>query len=80
MQHGAGRVVVLADSDLVGDDSIDELDHARFWTNIATWASAGHAAAPSAMKMPQRKSRNCTATKSAQSGTGAKRGPARAGP
>ena len=33
------------------DDSIDELDHARFWTNIATWASAGHAAAPSAIAM-----------------------------
>ena len=43
---GAGRVVALADSDLVGDDSIEELDHARFWTNIATWASAGRRAAP----------------------------------
>ena len=38
----------------IGDDSIDELDHARFWTNIVTWASAGHAAAPSAIaaRMP----------------------------
>ncbi|TWP35478.1 DUF6421 family protein [Leekyejoonella antrihumi] len=46
LPFGAGRVVVLADSDLVGDDSIEELDHARFWTNIVTWASSGarHAA------------------------------------
>ena len=40
-RFGAGRVVVLADSDLVGDDSITELDHSRFWTNLVTWASAG---------------------------------------
>lgn len=40
LEHGAGRVVVLADSDLVGDDSIDELDHRRFWSNLVTWASA----------------------------------------
>ncbi|GAB3582237.1 DUF6421 family protein [Calidifontibacter terrae] len=39
--YGAGRVVVFADSDLVGDDSIDELDHRRLWTNVVTWASAG---------------------------------------
>ncbi|MDE9367305.1 DUF6421 family protein [Luteipulveratus sp. YIM 133132] len=48
-RYGAGRVVVLADSDLVGDDSIDELDNARLWTNVVTWASgagrAGGAAA-----------------------------------
>ena len=41
LAHGAGRVVVLADSDLIGDDSIDELDHRRFWTNLVTWAAAG---------------------------------------
>ncbi|WP_446666361.1 DUF6421 family protein [Flexivirga sp. B27] len=40
LPYGAGRVVVLADSDLVGDDSIDELDHRRFWSNLVTWASA----------------------------------------
>lgn len=40
LPYGAGRVVVLADSDLVGDDSIDELDHRRFWTNLVTWAAA----------------------------------------
>ena len=37
--YGAGRVVVLADSDIMGDDSIDELDHAQFWTNAVTWAA-----------------------------------------
>ena len=36
-QHGAGRVVVLADSDLFGDDCIDELDHSALWLNIAYW-------------------------------------------
>ncbi|KNX38183.1 DUF6421 family protein [Luteipulveratus halotolerans] len=40
-RFGSGRVVVLADSDLVGDDSIDELDNARLWTNVVTWASGG---------------------------------------
>ena len=28
---GAGRVVVLADSDLFGDDCLDELDHRELW-------------------------------------------------
>lgn len=37
--YGAGRVVVLADSDIMGDDSIGELDHAQFWTNAVTWAA-----------------------------------------
>lgn len=41
----AGRVVVLADSDLAGDDSIDELDNARFVSNVVTWASGGDRAA-----------------------------------
>ncbi|AKU15795.1 DUF6421 family protein [Luteipulveratus mongoliensis] len=40
-RFGDGRVVVLADSDIVGDDSIDELDNARLWTNVVTWASGG---------------------------------------
>ena len=44
VQHGAGRVVVLADSDLVGDDSIAELDHEEFWVNLVTWAGNGGAA------------------------------------
>jgi len=42
---GKGRVVVLADSDIFGDDSIDELDNKNFWINIASWVSGGKAAA-----------------------------------
>jgi Family of unknown function (DUF6421) len=38
--HGAGRVVVLADSDLFGDDCIGELDHEALWLNLVYWASA----------------------------------------
>ena len=37
--HGEGRVVVLADSDLFGDDCIDELDHRMLWLNICYWAA-----------------------------------------
>ena len=35
----AGRVVVLSDSDLFGDDSIHEHDQQRLWTNLVTWAA-----------------------------------------
>ncbi|MDO5710668.1 MAG: DUF6421 family protein [Micrococcales bacterium] len=35
---GRGRVVVFADSDLFGDDSIEELDHRALWVNAVTWA------------------------------------------
>jgi hypothetical protein len=38
-EHGRGRVVVLADSDLFGDDCIDELDHRELWVNILYWVS-----------------------------------------
>lgn len=41
VEHGRGRVVVLADSDLVGDVSIGELDHGEFWVNLVTWAGNG---------------------------------------
>ena len=37
--HGEGRVVVLADSDLFGDDCIDELDHRALWLNLCYWAA-----------------------------------------
>ena len=37
--YGQGRIVVLADSDIMGDDSIGELDHAQFWANAVTWAA-----------------------------------------
>jgi hypothetical protein len=43
---GAGRVVVLADSDLFGDDCLDELDHRELWLNLLHWAAGtGPAAA-----------------------------------
>ncbi|HET6868792.1 MAG TPA: DUF6421 family protein [Solirubrobacteraceae bacterium] len=38
-RHGQGRVVVLADSDLFGDDCIDDLDHRALWLNICYWVS-----------------------------------------
>ena len=47
-EHGAGRVVVLADSDLFGDDCLDQLDHRALWLNIVHWAgreAARHRAA-----------------------------------
>jgi hypothetical protein len=37
--HGSGRVVVLADSDLFGDDCIDALDHEAFWVNLVYYAA-----------------------------------------
>jgi hypothetical protein len=37
VQHGLGRVVVLADSDIFGDDSIDDCDNKQLWLNIAGW-------------------------------------------
>ncbi|YAL82842.1 DUF6421 family protein [Dermacoccaceae bacterium W4C1] len=40
VQVGAGRVVVVADSDLAGDDSIHELDNSTFISNLVSWAGA----------------------------------------
>ncbi len=40
VEHGAGRVVVLSDSDLFGDDCIGALDHEALWVNLAYWAAA----------------------------------------
>jgi hypothetical protein len=37
--HGDGRIVVVADSDLFGDDCIGALDHAALWMNIANWTA-----------------------------------------
>jgi hypothetical protein len=37
VKHQLGRVVVLADSDLFGDDSISDLDNRQFLLNIAGW-------------------------------------------
>ena len=38
-EHGAGRVVVAADSDLVGDDGLREHDHEALWCNLVQWAA-----------------------------------------
>ena len=40
---GLGRVLVVADSDFVGDDSIGDLDHRRLWRHLVTWAVARRA-------------------------------------
>ncbi|MGI9197861.1 MAG: DUF6421 family protein, partial [Candidatus Nanopelagicales bacterium] len=40
---GFGRVLVVADSDFAGDDSIDDLDHRALWRQLVTWASARRA-------------------------------------
>ena len=45
-EHGAGRVVVLADSDLFGDDCIGSLDHEALWLNIVDWAARRSADSP----------------------------------
>ncbi|GII55347.1 hypothetical protein Pth03_37360 [Planotetraspora thailandica] len=39
VRHGRGRVVAFADSDLFGDDSIGDFDHAQLWSNLVTWAA-----------------------------------------
>lgn len=37
VKHETGRVVVLADSDLFGDDSINDFDNRQFLLNVAGW-------------------------------------------
>ncbi len=39
VEHGAGRVVVLADSDLFGDDCLAELDNETLWLNLVYWVA-----------------------------------------
>jgi hypothetical protein len=38
---GAGRVVVVADSDLFGDDDLNKFDHRALWLNLVYFASTG---------------------------------------
>ncbi|MFM1966014.1 MAG: hypothetical protein RL134_1739 [Actinomycetota bacterium] len=40
---GEGRVLVVADSDFAGDDSIDDLDNRLLWGRLITWAAARRA-------------------------------------
>ena len=42
VRHGAGRVVVSGDSDLFGDDSVDDGDHLQLLSNLVTWAAGGN--------------------------------------
>jgi hypothetical protein len=42
---GSGRAIVVADSDLFGDDSISDLDNRQLWVNLVTWAAGSRAAA-----------------------------------
>jgi len=51
VEHGRGRVAVLADSDLFGDDCLPELGHAQLWQNLVYWA-AGAAFAQAAPAAP----------------------------
>ncbi len=39
VEHGAGRVVALGDSDLFGDDCIGDHDHEPLWLNLVYWAA-----------------------------------------
>jgi len=55
LAHGEGRVVVLADSDLFGDDCIGDLDHRSLWLNLVYWA------AEPAFHVPQRSVRSAAA-------------------
>ena len=38
---GQGRVIVAADSDFAGDDSLGDLNNRHLWRAIVTWAHAG---------------------------------------
>ncbi len=42
--------MVLADSDLFGDDCIDQLDHRALWLNLCYWATGGRRAAEGAAR------------------------------
>jgi hypothetical protein len=46
VEHGAGRVVVAADSDLFGDDCIGEHGHRELWVNLVHWAAQPSLAQP----------------------------------
>jgi hypothetical protein len=38
-EHGRGRVAVLGDSDLFGDDCLDTLDHRELWRALVSWVA-----------------------------------------
>lgn len=45
-QFGAGRVVVIADSDLFGDDDLERYDHRALWLNLHYFAAGAAFARP----------------------------------
>jgi len=49
-KHGAGRVVVVSDSDIFGDDSIEDLDNRQLWLNLNGWLSGAKLAAKANQK------------------------------
>ena len=49
-KYGAGRVIVVADSDIFGDDSVTDADNLQLFANIVTWASAGESTASTVVK------------------------------
>ncbi|HTN25739.1 MAG TPA: DUF6421 family protein [Solirubrobacteraceae bacterium] len=49
-EHGAGRVVVAADSDLFGDDCLTQHDHADLWLNLVHWAAGSAFGRPAARR------------------------------
>ena len=38
-RYGKGKVAVIADSDIFGDDYFDEFDHKQLWMNVLYWVS-----------------------------------------
>jgi len=52
VKHGQGRVVILADSDIFGDDSISDLDNAQLWLNLNVWLAGARVAASAQQKRP----------------------------
>jgi hypothetical protein len=48
LRHGRGRVVAFADSDLFGDDCLNDLGHATLWTNTIAWVAQHAYATPAA--------------------------------
>jgi hypothetical protein len=49
-EHGAGRVVVAADSDLFGDDCLGEHAHRDLWLNLVHWVAQPSLARPLPVK------------------------------
>jgi hypothetical protein len=49
-EHGAGRVVVAADSDLFGDDCLALHDHKDLWLNLVHWAAGSAFGRPAARR------------------------------